>query len=105
MEQEQKQDLAERVASVLLPRVVEEYKSKGGKGLGTRKAKRQIREYLECQPEGFWDVIEGSADVEKAILELADELEEVLGLEKMDAAQIREMVEDEGIPGRIRERK
>ena len=105
MEQEQKQELAERIASILLPRIAEEYKSKGGKGLSTRRAKRQVREYLEHQPENFWNALERSGDTEKAVLELADELEELLGLEKMDSEQIKEMVEEEGIPERIRSRK
>jgi len=102
-----KKDLAKRAARAMVPRLREEFLSKGGliEEFDEELATRRVCNFFESQPLVFWDqiAINESASLDDVAQDIADSLEEAIYLEDMSAQDIIQMLEDEeGISQRLK---
>jgi len=102
-----KKDLAKRAAKAMVPRLREEFLSKGGliEEFDEELAIKRVCTFFESQPPVFWDqiAINESASLDDIAQDIADSLEEAIYLEEMSAQDIIQMLEDEeGISQRLK---
>lgn len=102
-----KKDLAKKAAKAMVPRLREEFVSKGGQleDFDEELATSKLCAFFESQPPVFWDqiAISENTSLDEIAQDIADSLEEAIYLEKMSARDIIDMLmEEEGISRRLK---
>ncbi|KRT34871.1 MULTISPECIES: hypothetical protein [Acetomicrobium] len=102
-----KKDLVKKAAKAMVPRLREEFLSKGGRqeDFDEALAMNRVCSFFESQPPVFWDQIAISEDasLDEIAQDIADSLEEAIYLERMSAEDILQMMkEEEGISRRLK---